>query len=283
MKCRCRAVHWSRAPPDPEGPADGAPPVARRRLRLPRRSPALQGLPRPVAPVRFSAPPSRFIALGSSRPHPERAFARPRPIVRLARPRSLLHGAPSAPGGAETGLLGFLPLRHMQPGGSGSSGASSPGTFRPQGFDTLPAACSPPSLATAVAAAASMGFSLQGFAPPGRPHPSRGPSSPVVSPSRRSATSATPEASSVREGVSKPVRFRARLRTLALLGVRPSRALASDAFPAASRHQPLLPFDRDRSLRYIPGLRSRGLLATESAGLSRGCRPSWDSAPSRAS
>lgn len=54
------------------------------------------------------------------------------------------------------------------------------GTFRPQGLATFSTACSLLRLAKPVGFAASMGFSLQGLAPPGPRYPSRGLASPAV-------------------------------------------------------------------------------------------------------
>jgi len=55
------------------------------------------------------------------------------------------HRSPASRPGARDGSHGIpVPTAHCQPGGFGSPGASSPGTFRPQGLTTLPTAFSPP-------------------------------------------------------------------------------------------------------------------------------------------
>lgn len=79
-------------------------------------------------------------------------------------------------------LVEFRPLRHIPVRRVRSfPGVPRPGTFRPQGLTTLSTACSSPHLGGPVDPPASMGFSLQGLAPPGQRYPSRGLASPVVS------------------------------------------------------------------------------------------------------
>jgi hypothetical protein len=167
--------------------------------------------------------------------------------VRLARPLKCPNPcAPSRPEGRETTLLGFSPLRHIPTRRIRFiPGIPLPGTFRPQGLATLPAASSPPRLATA-------------RRPPQRPWgspfrallpPASGASleaSPLMSffQSARRRVVATPEVDSGGRGARLAAARRRRRPNLALLGLRPSKAFSSDhlrpGFPDLFPHDLLL-------------------------------------------
>jgi hypothetical protein len=97
---------------------------------------------------------------------------------------------------------GFVPYDICQHGGSGSPGGSTPRHLPPSGFDYPPGGLRPSAPGDGPSTAAtSMGFSLQGLAPPGQRYPSRGLASPVVSSaSRAREAAATPEVVSGGEG-----------------------------------------------------------------------------------
>jgi hypothetical protein len=132
---------------------------------------------------------------------------------------------------------------------------------------------------------ASMGFALQGLAPPGRRAPLTGP---LLS-CRFPARTRRPERPRLQrfvptgEGPDRVARHRdGNGPNLAFLGFRPSRAFSSTAFEPASRLQPLMPF-RPKVLPTfpLPGGASGDFRTVKAAGLSRGCRPSWGFAPAR--
>jgi len=216
------------------------------------------------------------------------------------------------PGPRRTALLGFRPLRHSPAplprrsefvqaplpdrandrlmdasAGPVHPGFPHPGTFRPQGLSTLSTVCSLRRLAKPVGSAASLGFSLQGLAPPGPRCPSRGLASPAVprphpqaEPARLQRIVQTPAA--LPAGAMNPGRGPTRQHlwktktwppNLALLGVRPSRAFSSVALRPRTRPKPFLPFDRKRSLRFRSragfqgfGVRRKRLVSLETAG-----------------
>ena len=77
----------------------------------------------------------------------------------------------------------LVPYDTVQRGGSGTPGASTPRHLPPSGFDHPPDGLLPSVPGTGPSAsAASMGFALQGLAPPDQRCPSRDLASPVVSP-----------------------------------------------------------------------------------------------------
>jgi hypothetical protein len=108
--------------------------------------------PAPVAIIRFLAPPSRLQppwglpARGCSR-------ASARGERQTCAWRASEVSGPTAPFPARRRRNGSpgvsFPYDTCELGGSGSPGASTPGTFRPQGLITLSTACAPPSLVTA--------------------------------------------------------------------------------------------------------------------------------------
>jgi hypothetical protein len=97
---------------------------------------------------------------------------------------------------------GFVPYDMCQHGGSGSPGGSTPRHLPPSGFEYPPGGFRPSAPGDGPSTAAtSMGFSLQGLAPPGQRYPSRGLASHVVcSTSRSREMAATPEVISGGEG-----------------------------------------------------------------------------------
>lgn len=161
-------------------------------------------------------------------------------------------------------------------------GVPRPGTFRPQGLTTLPATCSLPCLTAA-------------RRPPQRPWGS--PFRALLLPAGGAPLGASPLLSFLRAASAA----RPRLQRLTLTGKGNDepprkrggrRSLPSWAF-APPRLSPLAPWAGfpTRALlslssggalyRSTPGRGSKGCCATESAGLSRDCRPSWGFAPSR--
>jgi hypothetical protein len=163
--------------------------------------------------------------------------------------------------------MGFrAPTAHSSKEDPVLPGVPPPSTFRPQGLITLPAASSPPSLATA-------------RRPPQRPWgspfrvlhlPASGTplgASPLLSfiQSARRRVAATPEVDSDGEGARLASARRPRRPNLALLGLRPSKAFSSTTLGPASRSWPLLPFGRRCSLRSTSGRDSRGCSVAEAA------------------
>ncbi len=134
------------------------------------------------------------------------------------------------------------PTTHASTEDPVTPGGSTPRHLPPSGFDYpldgfLPSAPgSGPS-----AAAASMGFALQGLAPPGRRYPSRGLASPVVLAGSFRRPPATPEVFSCREGERRAPAQARRPSILALLGVRPSKALSSGALGRLPGPSPSIP------------------------------------------
>jgi hypothetical protein len=163
-------------------------------------------------------------------------------------------------------------------------GGSTPRHRPPSGFDYPPDGLRPSEPGDGPSAAAALlGFALQGLAPPGQRYPSRGLASPVVSSTPGApGMAATPEVDSGGEGARLASGRSRRRPNLALVGFSPSKAFSSVTFGPASRSEPLLPF-RPAVLPTVStaGRGSRGLRVTEAAGLSRDCRPSWGFAPLR--
>jgi len=199
-------------------------------------------------------------------------------------------------------------LKQKHCGRSGQPGASSPGTFRPQGLATLSTNSSLPCLAKPVGFAASMGFSLQGLAPPGPRRPSRGLASPDVQkprpqaePSRlqrivrggRTAEAADPDRSSRVSGWADNRGGERRTSALGKpmlaaepcpLGCSPLQGFLLRRLEASGNTEAqALPALRPRALPTVPlsGGASRVWRATKAACLSRDCRPSWGFAPLR--
>ena len=96
----------------------------------------------------------------------------------------LVPWSPPPPAGRRTAAPGVcFPYDTWKSGGSGSPGASTPRHLPPSGFDyPLDDFLSSRPNDGPSAAAAPMGFALQGLAPPGWRYPSQGLASPVVSP-----------------------------------------------------------------------------------------------------
>ncbi len=193
---------------------------------------ALFQLPSRVAASWFTAPPARFRPpWGSSREATPHAFA-----------RGCAGRALGPPSGVSDPVIP-LPTRRSRESSPGvpsptarsdaedpvHPGIPAPGTFRPQGLATLPAASSPPRLATA-------------RRPPQRPWgspfrallpPASGTSleaSPLLSffQSARRRVVATPEVGSGGKGARLAAARRRRRPNLALLGFCPSKAFSSD-------------------------------------------------------
>jgi hypothetical protein len=198
------------------------------------------------------------------------------PIARLARPWSVRPWS-SLPRPRTRDRLSwsFVPYDTRQHGGSGSPGGSTPRHLPSPGFDYPPdgfLSCVPgdgPS-----AAAASMGFALQGLAPPGQRYPSRGLASPVVCAGSFRRPPATPEVVSGWEGERRaPARTR-RPPNLALVGVRPSKAFSCATLVRLPGPSPSCPFGRKCSLPFhfragLQGIivRRNRLASLETAGL----------------
>lgn len=171
---------------------------------------------------------------------------------------------------------GSMPLRHIPTRRIRFlPGIPAPGTFRPQGLATLPAASSPPRLTTA-------------RRPPQRPWgspfralllPASGTSleaSPLLSffQSARRRVVATPEVDSGGKGTRLAAARRRRRPNLALLGLCPSKAFSSDhlrtGFPVLFPHVLLLGMlPTDHAQPGLQGIFSggSGLVSHETAGL----------------
>ena len=145
-------------------------------------------------------------------------------------------------------------------------GIPRPGTFRPQGLNTLSTACSPPGLALGPSTkAAPMGFALQGLTPPDRRYPSQGLASLVVSPPPLSQGRARLQRSTP-TGKGNESRY-PKITTvepcppgcLAPSGLSPSPPW--DRLPDPS---PSCPFDRKCSLRFHFRAGLQGIVSNES-------------------
>jgi hypothetical protein len=220
------------------GPRCGLPRVAARqshsldvRLRFVR-------APRPVAVRWFPAPPPRFRppwGLPGTAPSAARRLRRRRscawPVLGVsdfAIPLPARRWGDGSPGVSS-------PAAHASTEDPVAPGGSCPRHLPPSGFGYPPGGLLPsvpdggPS-----AAAAPMGFALQGLAPPGQRYPSRGLASPVVSSDRPDGRpAATPEVDSGREGARRAAEA---ATEPCPPGFRPSKALSSDAFAPASRY-----------------------------------------------
>jgi hypothetical protein len=192
-------------------------------------------------------------------------------------------GPPSARKRAQDRLSrGLVPYDTSQQGGSGSPGASTPRHLPSSGFDhPLDGLLSAQPGDGPSTAAASMGFSLQGLAPPDRRHPSRGRASPVVFPvGPKAGRSRLQRLSPIGKGNDAPPPEGADRRTLPSWVFAPPRRSPPPRWNRLPGSGPSCPFGRKYSLRSTSGRGSRGYVA-KAAGLSRDCRPSWGSAPSR--
>lgn len=190
---------------------------------------------------------------------------------------------PPAPEGAGTALMEFCPLRHAPARRIRSlPGVPRPGTFRPQGLTTLSTVSSPPHPAAARRPPRHpWGLPFRALLLPASGTPLG--VSPLLS-FLRAASAARPRLqrlSPAGKGTDEPPRKRGDRRSLPSWVFAPPRLspLAPWAgFPARA----LLSLSSGGALyRSTPGLGSKGCCATESAGLSRGCRPSWGFAPFR--
>jgi hypothetical protein len=175
----------------------------------------------------------------------------------------------------------FVPYDTHRHGESGFPGGSTPPHLPSSGFVypldglLLAAPGSGPSTA-----AASMGFALQGLAPPGQRHPSRGLASPVVPPHDLGHAGSTPEDRSG-AGRGPCTRPKAATRTLPSWVFAPPGLSPPPPWSRLPATGPSCHWAGGAPYGSSSGLGYRGLLAVESAGLSRDCRPSWGFAPFR--
>lgn len=161
-------------------------------------------------------------------------------------------------------------------------GGSSPRHLPPSRFAYLPDGFRPagPGGGTS-ATAASMGFSLQGLAPPGRRHPSRGPASPVVSPRNLGSAASTTEVCSGWEGGWGAPRPKAGPQTLPSWGFAPPRLSPPSPLRRLPAMSPSCPSTGSAPYGPHPGGASGVCLRWKRRCLSRGCQPSWGFAPFR--
>jgi len=196
------------------------------------------------------------------------------------------HRSPASHPEVRDGSHGIpAPTARFQPGGFGSPGASSPGTFRPQGLITLPTAFSPPGLATEQVRRSALGILPSrpcSFQPTGRPFGA----SPLLSfrsPAQGRATATSEVCTAGKGNVKPPPKWRPR-RTLPSWAFSPpglSPSPTESGFPLL----PLVPF-RPEALPTVPlpggasgvDIRRSWLASLEAAGphgvlhLSDSCR-----------
>jgi len=153
----------------------------------------------------------------------------------------------------ETASPGVLrPYDTWKPGRSGSPGGSTPRHLPPSGFD-YPLGGFRPSKPDGgpSATAASMGFALQGLAPPGWRYPSRGLASPVVfPPSPKAGRPRLQRLTPTGKGPDPPPPESGNVRTLPSWAFAPSRLSPPPPWDRLPGPSPSYPSGRKCSLRF---------------------------------